>query len=369
MKSSLYRKLYTCVILLIVLFLSHEHTQASTGPNALALPSFAPLIEKTMPAVVNIYTTQSIDVEGKKFGMGPQFKFNFPDSPEFEMFREFFEHDFGGGEGESRKKRMSSLGSGFIVDPTGYIVTNHHVIADAEEVNVMVTMNNEEKSFPAKVIGSDKKTDLAILKIEAKNSLPFLKFGNSSKSKVGDWIITIGNPFGLGGTVTTGIISAKSRFIAGQFDEFIQTDASINRGNSGGPMINLDGEVIGVNSVIISPSGGNVGIGLSIPSNSAQAIVAELKKNGTIIRSWLGVKIQSITDDISKNLGFKDNKGALVAEVIEKSPASKAGIMVGDVIRKVNGTEVDKMPRLPSIVAETPINTKVKVEVITVYVD
>lgn len=328
-------------------------------PASVSLPSFADLVQTTMPAVVNISTTQNVQVPSNPF---EDLKNGIPEGNQFEFFREFFDREFNSP--EQRTRKATSLGSGFIIDPSGIVVTNNHVIAEAEEINVVLTENGEDKTYKAKLIGSDPKTDLAVLKIEGSKTFPALKFGDSDKSRVGDWVITIGNPFGLGGTVTKGIISAKSRFIAGQFDEFIQTDASINRGNSGGPMINLQGEVIGVNSVIISPSGGNVGIGLAIPSNLAKPIIDQLKEKGSIVRGWLGVKIQPVTDDIAKNLGLTESKGALVAEVVKDSPADKSAVKVGDVIIKFDNKPISSMQKLPRIVAETPLGKKVQLELI-----
>ncbi len=324
-----------------------------------SLPSFADLVQTTMPAVVNISTKQNVQVSANPF---EDLKNEIPDGNQFDLFREFFDREFNSQ--DQRPKKATSLGSGFIVDPSGIVITNNHVIAEAEEINVVIAENGEDKTYKAKLIGSDQKTDLAVLKIEGSKTFPSLKFGDSDKSRVGDWVITIGNPFGLGGTVTKGIISAKSRFIAGQFDEFIQTDASINRGNSGGPMINLQGEVIGVNSVIISPSGGNVGIGLAIPSNLAKPIIDQLKEKGSIVRGWLGVKIQPVTEDIASSLGLTESKGALVAEVVKDSPADKSAVKVGDVITKFDGKPISSMQKLPRIVAETPLGKKVQLEFI-----
>lgn len=319
--------------------------------------SFNPVISKALPAVVYISTSQSAKVTNPF----EEFKNEIPEGHQYDLFREFLEREFS--EREPKQKKATSLGSGFIVDPSGYIVTNYHVIADATEVKVTFS-DNSEKSLKAKVIGKDAKTDLALLKIDVKDPLPFLKFADSDKTRVGDWVIAIGNPFGIGVTSTAGIISAKSRLIAGLYDEFIQIDASINKGNSGGPSINLDGDVIGVNSVIISPSGGNVGIGLAIPSNLVQKIVNELKTKGSIERSWLGVKIQPVNEDIAKSLGLADAKGALVSEVVKGGPADKAGIKIADIITKFDGQVVDSSQRLPRIVGETTPGKKVTIELL-----
>ena len=327
--------------------------------------SFSNLVEKLSPAVVNISTTQKV----KGMGAMPGFQFGMPNMPqgpggeEFDPFREFFDK-FGkqfGGQGQGVEQEVFSLGSGFIIDPDGYVVTNNHVIADAEEVSVRLS---DDTKLKAKIIGRDSKTDLALLKVEAGKKLPYVSFGNSDNVKVGDWILAIGNPFGLGGTVTAGIISARARHLdSGPFDDFLQTDAAINRGNSGGPMFNLNGEVIGVNSAIFSPTGGNVGIGFAIPAALASPIIKQLREHGRTYRGWLGVKIQDVTDEIADSIGLGKARGALVMEVTKESPAGKAGIEAGDVIVRFNGKEIKEMRELPRIVAETKIGTQVQVEV------
>lgn len=327
--------------------------------NANPPATFAPIVEATMPAVVNISTTQSIDSKNALEDLRAEI----PEGTPFDhLFKEFLDREFSFPEG--RKRKATSLGSGFIISADGLVVTNHHVIEGADVITVTLS-NDSDKNYTAKLIGSDKRTDLALLKIESTTALPFLKFGNSDVAKVGDWIIAIGNPFGLGGSVTAGIVSAKSRLISGQYDEFIQTDASINRGNSGGPMINTNGEVIGINSVILSSSGGSVGIGFSIPSNQASSILEQLKKNGKITRGRIGVIIQPISEDIAKNMGIKpDTKGVLVTQLMKDSPAYKAGIKVGDIITAFDGTAVTQPNKLSRTVADTPIGKKSTVDLI-----
>lgn len=258
-----------------------------------------------------------------------------------------------------QEREAQSLGSGFIIDPEGYVVTNNHVIEGASEIHVI--LSNDTK-LDAEVIGHDPKTDVALLKVKSDKKLPYVKFGDSDKTRVGDWVIAIGNPFGLGGTVTAGIISARARNInAGPFDDFFQTDASINRGNSGGPLFNLDGEVIGINTAIFSPSGGSIGIGFAAPSALAKPIIEQLKEHGRTFRGWLGVKIQMVTEEAAESLGMKRAYGALVAEITPEGPAEKAGLKVGDVITKFNGREVAEMRYLPRMVAETEIGNKVEI--------
>lgn len=341
------------VILLIVNFYSNYAFGVEARPD-----SFAALVEKSIPAVVNISTKQK--TVGKKASSN-RFR---PDNP-YDILKEFLDKEFGVPfEAPERSRRTISLGSGFIVDPKGYIVTNNHVIDQADEIHVVLGGSNDSKSYKAKLIGKDTKTDIALLKIEVKHDLPYLVLGNSSQAKVGDWVIAIGNPFGLGGTVTAGIISAKARYInASQFDDLIQTDAAINMGNSGGPMLNTDGEVIGVNTAIVSPSGGNVGINFAIPSAMVSSVIKQLQDKGEVTRGWLGVMIQVINENIAEGLGLGDVRGALVSRVVKNSPAEKAGIKEGDVITKFDGQEVINSNKLPKMVGEADINKKVKVEI------
>ena len=322
--------------------------------------SFSPLVEKLIPAVVNISTTQKVSANEMGGQMLP-----FPEMPQgpgLEEFRDFMER-FGnpGGKPGAKEQEVFSLGSGFIIDASGFVVTNHHVIAKSEDITVILSDNTKLK---ATVVGSDSKTDLALLKVTAEKPLPFVSFGNSDDTKVGDWVIAIGNPFGLGGSVSAGIVSARQRNInAGPFDDFIQTDAAINRGNSGGPLFNIKGEVIGINSAIFSPSGGNVGIGFAVPSGLASPIIKQLKEFGRTQRGWLGVKIQEVTDEMAESLGLGKARGALVLDVTAESPAGKAGIKAGDVITKFDGADIKEMRVLPRRVAETKIGREVEVEV------
>ena len=310
--------------------------------------SFADQVERLSPAVVNISTTTI--VSGAPNMDMPQFP---PGSPFEEFFKNFGEND--------NKRRASSLGSGFIIDETGIVVTNYHVIENSEEITVSLS---DDQTFKATVLGQDQKTDIAVLKIEPKGvKLTAVKFGDSDKLRVGDWVLAIGNPFGLGGTVTAGIVSARGRDIGnGPYDDFIQTDASINRGNSGGPLFNVDGEVIGINTAIFSQSGGSVGIGFAISSNLATRVASQLQEFGTTRRGWLGVFIQEVTPDIADSLGLDSAAGALVSSVNENSPAAVAGVVPGDVITSFDGKKIDKMRDLPRIVAETDIGAKVDVE-------
>ncbi len=326
--------------------------------------SFADLVVKVKPAVVNISTTQKSE--------GPQARGDMPqmpDLPEDSPFRDFFEKFFqnrpgapgGPGQAPRAERKVNALGSGFIVDPTGYVVTNNHVIAKATDIKVKLTDGSEHT---AKLIGRDEKTDLALLKIESSKPLPFVPWGDSDKAREGDWILAVGNPFGLGGTVTAGIISARGRDLSsGPYDDYMQIDAPINRGNSGGPSFNMDGQVIGVNTAIFSPTGGSVGIGFAVPANMAKAVIEELRNSGRVDRGWLGVQIQPVTDDVAAALGLKEPKGALVAGLTDNSPAGKAGIKQGDVILSFNGTKINELRDLTRVVASARKNTRAQVEV------
>lgn len=332
---------------------------ASIPANARSAPdSFADLAEELLPAVVNISTTQVIEGRG-----GPQMPELPPGSPFEEFFKDFFERNQQNGGQNQRPHKATSLGSGFIIDTKkngdAYVITNNHVIEGADEITVILQDNDRLK---AELVGRDAKTDIAVLKIRAKKGLSSVSFGNSDDARVGDWVVAIGNPFGLGGTVTAGIISARGRDInAGPYDNFIQTDASINRGNSGGPLFDMKGKVIGINSAIYSPSGGSVGIGFSIPSAGAEPIVNQLIKFGEVKRGWLGVHIQNVTDEIAETLGMDKPMGALVASLVKGGPAEKSGIKAGDVIIEFDGKDVPEMRKLPRIVAETEVEKPVKV--------
>jgi serine protease Do len=289
-----------------------------------------------------------------------------PGSPFEEFFEEFFKNRRGqGGDDQTPNRtprRVSSLGSGFIIDPSGIVVTNNHVIADADEVTVILTDGTRLK---ADIVGRDTKTDLAVLRVKPTKPLKAVKFGDSDKLRLGEWVIAIGNPFSLGGSVTAGIVSARNRDInSGPYDNYIQTDAAINRGNSGGPLFNLDGDVIGVNTAIISPSGGSIGIGFAVPSKVVQTVTTQLQQFGEIRRGWLGVKIQQVTDEIAESLNLKPVRGALVAGIDDKGPAKPAGIEAGDVIVKFDGKDIKEMRDLPRIVGDTPVGKDVEVVIV-----
>jgi serine protease Do len=318
--------------------------------------SVAPVAEKLIDAVVNISTSQTLK--------GPE-GVPLPRVPKGAPFEEFFEDFFNRKGGRSPSdRRVSSLGSGFVIDgKEGIVVTNHHVIEGADEI--IVNFHDGTKLKVEKVLGKDTKTDLAVLKVSPKRPLPSVPFGSSNNIKVGDWVMAIGNPFGLGGSVTVGIISAKQRDInSGPYDDYLQTDAAINKGNSGGPLFNMNGEVIGVNTAIISPTGGSIGIGFAVPSDTAVVVIDQLRQFGETRRGWLGVKIQTITEDIAEASGIRENTGALVASVTPGSPAASAGIQDGDVILKFDGKDVTSMRGLPRLVAQTPIGKDVDVELI-----
>src|SRR5579863_10423923 len=328
-------------------------TPAPAPASVLPQQSFAPLVKRVLPAVVNISVTEA----AKPDQMSDQLQQDFRNSPFDDMLRRFFDqqqgendqpfsHRFGNDDGDTKR---IALGSGFIIDPEGHIVTNNHVVGDASKVEV--TLQDGTK-YAAKIIGRDTRTDLAVLKIDADKPLPYVAFGNSDQAEIGDWVVAVGNPFGLGGTVTAGVVSARGRDIhAGQFDDFLQIDAPINRGNSGGPTFDLNGQVIGINTAIYSPNGGSVGIGFAIPSNLAKTVVAQLKSGGKVSRGWLGVQIQEVTPAIAASLGLKGEHGALVSVVTPNGPGAQAGLKQGDVILSFNGSEVTQLRDLPRLVA------------------
>jgi serine protease Do len=328
---------------------------AARGPEGIA-----DVAEKVIDAVVNISTTQTVDnrgAEGK--GATPQLP---PGSPFEEFFEDFFKNRRGDKGAGPRK--TNSLGSGFIVDPSGVAVTNNHVIADADEINIIM---NDGTKIKAELVGVDKKTDLAVLKFKppAGKQLVSVKFGDSDKLRLGEWVIAIGNPFSLGGTVTAGIVSARNRDInSGPYDSYIQTDAAINRGNSGGPLFNLNGEVVGVNTLIISPSGGSIGIGFAVPSKTVVGVVDQLRQFGELRRGWLGVRIQQVTDEIAESLNIKPARGALVAGVEDKGPAKPAGIEPGDVVIRFDGKDIKEPKDLSRVVADTAVGKQVDVVII-----
>ena len=343
-------------IFALIIFLFNSQTASSTP----APESFAPLVDQLLPTVVNISTSQTVESRNVIQGLPEN---PFPPGSPFEEFNQFFDQ-FQNGDGSGpRKEKMTSLGSGFIIDASGLVVTNYHVIGEAEEITVTL---QDESQYPAKLVGYDSQTDLAVLRVEAKNKkFPFVRFGDSDKARVGDWVVAIGNPFNLGGTVTAGIISARARDInAGPFDDFIQTDAAINRGNSGGPLFDLGGEVVGINSAIYSPSGGNIGIGFAIPTAMAKPIIDKLKEGKEIQRGWLGVKIQTVTKEIAESLGLTNEHGALVVDVVKDSPAEAAGFAKGDIILEFDGREISTMRKLPRFVAETEVNKNVVVKIL-----
>jgi serine protease Do len=319
----------------------------SLQSNSKSVPaSFADLAERLMPSVVNISTTQTVTTTTNPF------PFQFPPGSPFEdMFKEF---------GTPQERKSSALGSGFIIDEKGIVVTNNHVIQDAEDIIVRVNGNEEYK---AKVIGADPLSDIAVLQLETGDKFTPVAFGDSDKARIGDWVIAIGNPFGLGGTVTSGIISARNRSIGlSRYEDYIQTDASINSGNSGGPLFDMDGNVIGINTAILGRNG-SIGIGFSIPSNSAKIVINQLIEFGETKRGWLGVRIQDVTQEIADVEKLDEPRGALVASVAENSPSEKGGIKAGDIILEFNGVRINQMKELPAIVAKTKVGTRVQVKI------
>ena len=319
----------------------------SINSNSKTVPaSFADLAERLMPSVVNISTTQTVTTTTNPF------PFQFPPGSPFEdMFKEF---------GTPQERKSSALGSGFIIDEKGIVVTNNHVIQDAEDIIVRV---NGDEEYKAKVIGADPLSDIAVLQLETKDKFTPVAFGDSDKARIGDWVIAIGNPFGLGGTVTSGIISARNRSIGlSRYEDYIQTDASINSGNSGGPLFDMNGDVIGINTAILGRNG-SIGIGFSIPANSAKIVIDQLIEFGETKRGWLGVRIQDVTQEIADVEKLDEPRGALVASVAENSPSEKGGIKAGDIILEFNGVRINQMKELPAIVAKTKVGTKVKVEI------
>ena len=334
------------VILISVFFISPTSIFAKTVPA-----SFADLAEKLMPSVVNISATRVVETRPQS-----QFPFQFPPgSPFEEFFKEFNQQQ------TPQKRKSTALGSGFVISEDGIVITNNHVIQGSEGILVRFT---NDKEYEAKLIGTDPVSDIAVLKINSKDKFKPVPLGDSGKARVGDWVLAIGNPFGLGGTVTSGIISAINRDInMGRYDNFIQTDASINQGNSGGPLFNLQGEVVGINTAIFSQSGGSVGIGFAIPSNFAKNVIDQLQKYGETRRGWLGVRIQVVTQEIADSLGMKEAIGALVADVNENSPAQKAGLKDGDVIIEFNGIKIDTMRKLPKVVGEAPVGKAANIKI------
>lgn len=343
-------------------FFGLQKSEAAAVPadadRTTALPSFAAVAKKAMPAVVNISTTQQIE---RRRRIPP---FPMPGPSPFggeDPFEEFFRRFFGD---RPPLGPQRSLGSGFIISEEGYIITNNHVVGNADKITVRLSSPREEE-YEATVVGTDDKTDLALIKINATHALPTVPLGSSAALQVGDWVLAIGNPFGLEQTLTVGIVSAKGRVIGiGPYDDFIQTDASINPGNSGGPLLNLKGEVVGVNTAIFSQSGGNIGIGFAIPVDLAKSIVAQLRETGKVTRGWLGVAIQAVTPELAKSFGLDEPKGALVAEVTKGGPAEKAGLERGDIIIAFNGTTIKDSHELPTLVAQSPVGSKARVTVL-----
>lgn len=351
MKNPLNMSSIKRIFLVLILVAAPNLAPAENLPT-----NIADLVEKMGPSVVNLYSTKTIKTNGDR--RIPQFHNN-QEIPDF--LKKFFEFPTPESQPEQEHKSQS-LGSGVIISGDGYIVTNNHVVEEAEEIRVRFT-NHEE--YVARVIGRDPKTDVALIKIEPRNGLTFVTFADSDKIRVGDWVVAIGNPFGFENTVTAGIVSAKGRsFGNGPYENFIQTDASINMGNSGGPLFDLDGRLVGINSAIFSGTGGNIGLGFAIPANMVNHVVGQLKEHGQVTRGWLGVMIQHVTADLAEKFNLDRPMGALVGEVTKDSPADKAGIKQGDVIIEFMGKEITDMPLLPSIVAQTLVGAKAELIVI-----
>jgi serine protease Do len=353
------RRSAALVALTISLLLAAGWSRAEAPETTPFSEVFAQLAAKLVGVVVNVSTTQASPASTPK--SGPEAQVPAPGGPPLdEFFRDFF-GEKGTPGGPNPPSRVASLGSGFVVDPSGLIVTNNHVIANAEQITVTLS---DDTTLQAEVVGRDAVSDLALLKVEPKAPLPSASWGDSTKARVGDWVLAIGNPFGLGGTVTSGIISATARDIhSGPYDDFLQTDASINRGNSGGPMFNLAGEVIGINTAIFSPSGGSIGIGFAIPSAFARPIVDHLKASGKVERGWIGARIQPVSEEIAEAVGLDKGRGAMIGAVDPASPAAQAKLLPGDVILAFDGKPIDRSRQLPRLVADTAPDTQVKLSV------
>lgn len=335
-------------------FNAAQAAKVSTDNGAIKFETvnFADVVEQVSPAVVNIQVTQKVTPELSSMNGAPN------------NMREYFEHHFGNRQGHGDQRQAPArvgAGSGFVIDAEGHIVTNEHVIKDAE--NITVTFK-DGTTADARLIGHDEKTDLALIKIDMDGPVPYVDFGDSDSVRVGEWVVTVGNPFGLGHSVNVGIVSARGRTIgAGPYDDFLQIDAQINRGNSGGPAFNASGQVIGVNAAIFSPNGGNVGIGFAIPSDLAKVVIEDLKSDGVVERGWLGVNIQMLTDDIAESLGLDSAEGVLISNVRANGPAAKAGLQVGDVILNVNGEKIETLRELPRVIAEIEPDSNAEISV------
>ncbi len=353
MTSAFRRAARTALAIAPALYLFAASAQAK-GPDSLS-----ELSAQVSDAVVNISATQTLESKRGGKNEGPNLPPGMgPGAPFDDLFEEFFKRRGQGMPEMPRQRKSSSLGSGFVIDPSGIVITNNHVIADANEVTVIL---NDGQKLKAEVVGKDQKVDVAVLKVKPEKPLKAVKFGDSDKAKVGDWVLAVGNPFGLGGSVTAGIVSARNRNIdSGPYDNYIQTDASINKGNSGGPLFNMDGEVIGINTAILSPSGGSVGIGFATPANTVQPVVEQLQQFGETRRGWLGVRIQNIDDAIAETLNLGATRGALVAGVDDKGPSKSAGLKAGDVIVRFDGKPIKESRDLPKLVAATPVGKDVE---------